>query len=258
MIESIPKPNFWRAPVDNDEGNGMPMFYGQWKLASLYLSHKDFLSSASGPVKSYDPVLQENENSATITFTYVLPTKPVADCKVAYTVYGDGTIETTLSCDIPEGLGSMPEFGMIMKINADYNQLEWYGMGPEETYADRCKGGKLGIYKNQVADNVAHYIVPQETGNKTGVRWAKVTDKRGRGLLFTGDGMNFSALPWTPHEMENARHPYELPAVHYTVIRTSLAQMGIAGDDSWGAKTHPEYLLPADGHMEFTFRFRGI
>ena len=104
----------------------------------------------------------------------------------------------------------------------------------------------------------AHYIVPQEPGNKTGVRWAKVTDKRGRGLLFTGDGMNFSALPWTPHEMENARHPYELPAVHYTVIRTSLAQMGIAGDDSWGAKTHPEYLLPADGHMEFTFRFRGI
>lgn len=258
MIESIPKPNFWRAPVDNDEGNGMPMFYGQWKLASLYLSHKDFLSSASGPVKSYDPVLQENENSATITFTYVLPTKPVADCKVAYTVYGDGTIETTLSCDIPEGLGSMPEFGMIMKINADYNQLEWYGMGPEETYADRCKGGKLGIYKNQVADNVARYIVPQETGNKTGVRWAKVTNKRNRGLLFTGDGMNFSALPWTPHEMENARHPYELPAVHYTVIRTSLAQMGIAGDDSWGAKTHPEYLLPADGHMEFTFRFRGI
>ena len=152
----------------------------------------------------------------------------------------------------------MPEFGMIMKINADYNQLEWYGMGPAETYADRCKGAKLGIYRNQISDNVADYIVPQETGNKIGVRWAKVTDRKGRGFLFTGDNMNFSALPWTPHEMENARHPYELPQVHYTVIRTALMQMGIAGDDSWGAPTHPEYLIHADKRLTFTFRFRGI
>ena len=258
MIESMPKPNFWRAPVDNDEGNGMPMTHGQWKLASLYLSHKDFISSAQGFCQSIDPTLEEHENSATITYTYILPTKPAARCQVAYTVYGDGTIETTLSYDPVEGLGDMPEFGMIMKISADYDQVEWYGMGPAETYADRCRGAKLGIYKNEVSDNIADYIVPQETGNKTGVRWAKVTDKLGRGLLFEGDNMNFSVLPWTPHEMENARHPYELPEVHYTVIRTALAQMGIAGDDSWGSKTHSEYLLPSDKRMIFTFRFKGI
>ena len=119
-------------------------------------------------------------------------------------------------------------------------------------------GAKLGIYRNQVSDNVADYIVPQETGNKVGVRWAKVTDKRGRGLLFEGDSMSFSALPWTPHEMENARHPYELPQIHYTVIRAAMMQMGIAGDDSWGSPTHPEYLIHADKRLEFTFRFRGI
>ena len=253
MIESIPKPNFWRAPIDNDEGNQMMARYGQWKLASLYPSHKDFETNAPE-----SPLVEETGNSVTVTFRYHLATKPVSHCSVAYTVYGDGTIETTLSYDPIAELGDMPEFGMIMKINADYNQVEWYGMGPAETYADRQKGAKLGIYKNTVIDNLARYMVPQECGNKVGVRWAKVTDRRGRGLLFEGDCINFSALPWTPHEMENARHPFELPQIHYTVIRASMQQMGIAGDNSWGARVHPEYLLDISKKMTFTFRFRGI
>ena len=253
MIESIPKPNFWRAPVDNDEGNLMTARYGQWKIASLYQSHKDFELNVW-----HLPDLEENENSATVTFHYNLATKPVSHCSVAYTVYGDGTIETTLSYDPVAELGDMPEFGMIMKIRADYDQVEWYGMGPAETYEDRQKGAKLGIYKNTVTDNLARYMVPQECGNKVGIRWAKVTDRRGRGLLFEGDSINFSALPWTPHEMENARHPFELPPIHYTVIRASMQQMGIAGDDSWGSRTHPEYLLDVSKKMTFTFRFRGI
>ncbi|MGN1166907.1 MAG: glycoside hydrolase family 2 TIM barrel-domain containing protein [Lachnospiraceae bacterium] len=253
MLESIVKPNFWRAPVDNDEGNQMMARYGQWKLASLYLSHKDFETNAWD-----DPTVEENDHSVTVTFRYHLPTKPITHCLVAYTVYGDGTIETTLSYDPVAELGDMPEFGMMLKINADYNQVEWYGMGPSETYVDRVKGAKLGIYKNQVEDNVARYMVPQECGNKIGVRWAKVTDRRGRGLLFEGDSISFSALPWTPHEIENARHPYELPQIHYTVIRAAMQQMGVAGDDSWGARTHPEYLLDVSKKMSFTFRFRGI
>ncbi len=260
LIEGIPKPNFWRAPVDNDEGNGMAMVYGQWKLASLYLSHKGYpVPGQTGfAFAAKDPEVEIQEHSVSITYTYALPTAPAASCQVTYTVYGDGTIETTLAYEPVPGLPPMPEFGMMMKLNADYNRLEWYGLGPCETYADRCKGAKLGIYKNLVHENVADYIVPQETGNKVGVRWAKVTDQKGRGLLFEGDKMYFSALPWTPHEMECARHPYELPQVHYTVIRAAQMQMGIAGDDSWGAPTHPEYLLPADKKMEFTFRFRGI
>lgn len=81
-------------------------------------------------------------------------------------------------------------------------------------------------------------------------------------MLFEMDGqsgpMMFSALPWTPHEMENAKHPYELPEVHYTVVRAALGQMGVGGDDSWGSRTHPEYLLDAGEKMEFAFSFRGI
>jgi beta-galactosidase len=152
----------------------------------------------------------------------------------------------------------MPEFGILMKMDADYDHLEWYGNGPEETYADRLQGAKLGLYRNKVADNMARYMVPQECGNKTEVRYAKVTDAKGRGIIFAGDKMSFSALPYTPHEMENAMHAYELPQVHYTVIRTALAQMGIAGDDSWHARTHEEYLIPVDKKLEFTFCFKGI
>ncbi|KAI4440510.1 DUF4981 domain-containing protein [Schaedlerella arabinosiphila] len=253
MLESMLKPNFWRAPVDNDEGNQMMARYGQWKLASLYASHKDSETNRCG-----DVVVVEHEGSVDITFLYHLPTRPATSCKVLYTVYGDGTVETTLSYDPVKELGDMPEFGMILKMNADYDHVQWYGMGPAETYTDRCEGSRLGIYENKVMDNVARYMVPQECGNKVGVRWAKVTDRRGRGLLFEGDSMSFSALPWTPHEMENARHPYELPQVHYTVIRAAMQQMGIAGDDSWGARPLPEYLLDTSKKMSFTFRFRGI
>ena len=206
----------------------------------------------------YEPKLEVKEHSAVVSFTYYLPTTPQAECELSYEVFADGTIETVLSYEPVKELGDMPEFGMIFKFDADYNQVTWYGMGPEETYVDRNKGAKLGIYQNKVEENMAKYLVPQECGNKTGVRWAKVTDRKGRGMLFKGDKMEFSALPYTPHEIENAAHPFELPKVHYTVVRASMQQMGIGGDDSWGAKTHPEYLLDVSRKKEFKFSFKGI
>ena len=253
MIEKIPMPNFWRAPVDNDNGSMAPGRYAQWKIASMYISHRN-----GGMFDNVPTTVEETEHSVTITYTYYMPTTPAAKCQVAYTVYGDGTVETKLTYDPVEGLPDMPEFGMMFKLNADYDNVEWYGYGPEETYADRRHGAKLGIYKNKVADNMAKYLVPQECGNKVGVRYAKVTDDRGRGLLFSGDELSFSALPYTPHELENAAHPYELPQVHYTVVRVALAQMGVGGDDSWGAWVHPEYHIDVTKPLEFTFRFRGI
>ena len=260
MIEAIPKPNFWRAPTDNDNGNFMPARYAQWKIASLYLTHKDYHESTYARILK--PELEVNGNTATVTFTYILPTTPEGKCTLSYEVDGEGKVKTTLSYDPVKELGDMPEFGVMFKINADYDHLEWYGLGPAETYADRQKGAKLGIYRNLVKDNMASYIVPQECGAKVGVRYVKVTDRKGRGMLFEMDEksgpMMFSALPYTPHEVENARHPYELPEVHYTVIRAAMGQMGIAGDDSWGSPTHPEYLLKSDEKMEFSFSFKGI
>ena len=256
MIESIPKPNFWRAPIDNDCGNLMQMRYAQWKIASMYLNFKDYRDGIY--VGGHQPQLEVKEHSAVVSYTYVMPTTPMAECHISYEVFGDGRVKTTLTYDPVKELGDMPEFGVMFKFNADYDHVEWYGLGEAETYADRKHGAKLGIYQNLVEDNMAKYMVPQECGNKVGVRWASVTDRKGRGMLFTGDAMEFSALPYTPHEMENAMHPFELPQVHYTVVRVSKQQMGIAGDDSWGAKPLPEYLIKTDEKMEFTFTFKGI
>ena len=260
MIEAIPKPNFWRAPTDNDCGNLMGMRYGQWKIASMYLSHKDFRKGPYGPGNV--PEVEVNEKTVKVTYTYLMPTTPTSECKLSYEVFGDGRVKTTLTYDPVKELGDMPEFGVIFKFNADYDRVEWYGLGETETYSDRKKGAKLGIYANKVADNMARYMVPQECGAKEEVRWAKVTDRKGRGMLFEMDENNgpmmFSALPYTPHEMENAMHPYELPEVHYTVVRAAKGQMGIGGDDSWGARTHEEYLLKTDKKMEFSFVFKGI
>ena len=260
MIEAIPKPNFWRAPTDNDCGNLMGMRYGQWKLASMYLSHKDFRKGPYGPGNV--PEVEVNEKTVKVTYTYLMPTTPTSECKLSYEVFGDGRVKTTLTYDPVKELGDMPEFGVIFKFNADYDRVEWYGLGETETYSDRKKGAKLGIYANKVADNMARYMVPQECGAKEEVRWAKVTDRKGRGMLFEMDENNgpmmFSALPYTPHEMENAMHPYELPEVHYTVVRVAKDQMGVGGDDSWGARTHEEYLLKTDKKMEFSFVFKGL
>ena len=258
MIEAISKPNFWRAPTDNDCGNLMQMRYAQWKVASMYLSHKEYRKGAYGP--SNLPQAEETDHSVKVTFTYLMPTTPASECQLTYEVFGDGKVKTTLTYDPVKELGDMPEFGVIFKFNADYNNVQWYGLGEAETYADRKKGAKLGIYQNKIVDNIARYMVPQECGAKEEVRWAKVTDRKGRGMYFemAEEPMMFSALPYTPHEMENAMHPYELPQIHYTVVRVAKGQMGIGGDDSWGAYTHQEYLLNADGKMEFSFSFKGI
>ena len=273
MIEAIPKPNFWRAPTDNDCGNLMPMRYAQWKIASMYATHKEYRISQSfttpedhkefrhgiyGPANV--PEVEMKEHSVVVSFRYFLPTTPASDCVLSYEVYGDGKVKTTLTYDPVEGLPDMPEFGVMFKFNADYDHVKWYGLGEAETYTDRKHGAKLGIYENLVSDNMAAYMVPQECGAKEEVRWATVTDRKGRGMLFEmeGEPMMFSALPYTPHEMENAMHPYELPQIHYTVVRVAKAQMGIGGDDSWGAFTHPEYLLDAEKKMEFCFSFKGI
>ena len=253
LPNTIPLPNFWRTPTNNDSGNMMPQRYAQWKIASMYVTTRQDQRFADT-----SPRVEKNDNNIAITYTYFMPTTPQSSCEVTYRVFGDGTIETTLSYDPVKELGDMPEFGMMFKLDADYDTVKWYGLGPQETYEDRQHGGKYGVYENKVADNVAEYLVPQESGNKCRVRYAKVMDKKGRGMLFFGDELSFSALPYTPHELENAAHHFELPPVHYTVVRVAKKQMGVGGDDSWGAHTHPEYLLDASEKMEFTFCFRGI
>ncbi|MCD7717680.1 MAG: DUF4981 domain-containing protein [Lachnospiraceae bacterium] len=260
LLKSGPRPDFWRALTDNDNGAAAAVRYGQWKLASLYATVKNPDPSGTDGTSENPLKLEVKKDCAVIRYTYWLPIAPPASCELEYRVYGDGTIQAHLHYDPIEGLAEMPLFGVSMKLDADYDRIEWYGLGPEETYCDREAGAKLGIYRSTARESMAKYLVPQECGNKTGVRWAKVTDMRGHGLLFWSDaaGMEFSALPYTSHELENAAHAYELPPVYYTVVRAALGQMGVGGDDSWGSRPHEEYRLRADQPLDFTFCLRGI
>lgn len=253
LFETIPMPNFWRAPVDNDAGSCMQQRYAQWKIASLYITPKSrdrFEDSA--------PKVEEFPDSVKLTFTYYMPTTPESQCKVSYRVFADGTVETALNYDPVKELSDMPEFGMMFRMDADYEEIEWYGLGEMETYADRKHGAKLGVYHSKAAENMAEYLVPQECGNKCDVRYVKVTNKKKRGIIFEGDELSVNVLPYTPHEVENASHSYELPPIHHTIVRIAEQQMGVGGDDSWGSHVHPEYLVDVSGRKEFTFRFRGI
>lgn len=125
-------------PTDNDRGNGMPQRYAQWKIASLYASVKGTPQLAR---KNAHPVPRENgDGSVSIDYTYALATVPAAQCSLRYTVYPCGTVRVALSYDPVSGLGDMPEFGVMMKLDADYHRVRYYGLGPEENYSDRCRG----------------------------------------------------------------------------------------------------------------------
>ena len=254
LLKAIPQPSFWRAPTANDRGCKAPARFAQWKIASLYPLNQnpDGLRPDEQAWK-----VERGEDWVEIAYTYDLPTAPRTSCRLAYRVFADGTVETALSSDAPKVLGPAPEFGVMLKMDADFHRVRWYGPGPEETYCDRKQGGRLGVWESTAEAGLGPNLVPQECGNHTDVRWASVTGEDGLGLMFEGDRMEFSALPWTPHELENAAHPHELPAVHHTVVRVSAMQMGLGGDDSWGARPRPEYLLPEEA-MTFRFRFRGV
>ncbi len=256
MLKAPLMPNFWRAPINNDYGNGMPQRYAQWKLASMYV--RAGLEADSAKKNRESMPRREADGSVSFEMIYDLPTSPKASCRVLYRVHPCGKLDVCMTYDPVKELGDMPEFGMITKLDADYNRVRYFGLGPEENYIDRRKGARLGIFEYTAEENFTPYLLPQECGNRTGVRWAEVTDDRGRGLkIFLEEG-EFSALPWTPHEIENAAHGFELPRPAYTVLKMSRMQMGVGGDDSWGARTHPEYLIDVSGPLEFRFSLKGI
>ena len=266
LLEDVVTPNFWRAPTDNDRGYGMEQKAGFWKLASLYSTITR-------------PTVERLENGdVTVTYVYTYSGSPEIKCDVVYTVSRNGTIRVDQTMDATGVNKLLPEFSMIFKVKADYDNFTWYGLGPDETYADRKRGGRLGVYSSTVGENFANYPRPQESGAHQHVRWARVTNSQGRGLLFTSNpdgrtfvdeqgeeitseikgGLSFSALHYSPHEIENARHHYELPNVHYTYIRAASEQLGVGGDDSWGAQVHPEYRLDTTKPLRNSFSFRGV
>lgn len=246
------EPNYWRAPTDNDRGNAMPQRQGIWELASLHrlTDHSGFKAEQIGPgVVRITATAKLAAGDATQTNTY--------------TICGDGSIEVETSFNPgTTPLPPLPRFGMQARVSGELRNVEWFGRGPQENYSDRKLGSAVGIYRNTVENLWFGYVEPQETGNRTDVRWVTLTDSKGFGLKVTGLPLiNFSAWPFRASELEHEKWPVNLGHKHSAEIEYSdditlnvdYGQMGVGGDDSWGAPIHGEFMLPA---RNYSYRFR--
>ncbi|HUC92845.1 MAG TPA: glycoside hydrolase family 2 TIM barrel-domain containing protein [Paenibacillus sp.] len=248
LIAAPPAPLFWRAATDNDKGTAMGFEAGAWLAASLAR-------------RCVGVGLQAEAGRATVTFDYRFSISSEVRVSIAYTVFADGAIRVRTHYKGAAGLPDLPILAVSFKLSADYDQSEWYAMGPEENYIDRAHGARLGIFRRKVSELPSRYLVPQESGNRTGVRSVKVTDGEGLGLEIKAAPdapIECNLSPYTAFDLENAAHPWELPNVHYTVVTVAGRQMGVGGDDSWGAPVHKEYRIPADREMAFEFYLSAV
>ena len=187
----------------------------------------------------------------TIRANYTLPDGQTLP--IDFAIDGAGRCDITMTWQGERA--EVPEFGLLFPLRRELTEVSYLGLGPRETTADRTAGGKMGVWNYNVRQDFAQYtpVYPQECGSRTGVYHAAVTGSI-PGIGFAGDGMTFSALPYTPHELENARHLYELPHDdNKTVVRCALFQRGVGGDNSWGAKPHADACFAVEEGMTFSF-----
>ncbi len=247
LIQSPLRPDFWRAPIDNDRGRGMDKTQGVWKTA-----HEN--------VKVDEIKVEENAGRVVITANMLL-----TDVKVRwttrYTVLNTGEVLVAAEfvprkTDLPK----LPRLGMQMILPAGFDKITWLGPGPQETYIDR-KDARVGRYCGAVAEQFCKdYVEPGETGNKVDVRWAALQNKQGIGLLVISDpaqNVGLNACHYTANDIASAEHPFELPERDHVVLNVDLKQQGVGGDDSWGAWPHEQYLIPCEA-QSYRFRLRPI
>jgi beta-galactosidase len=245
MLAGPLRPDFWRAPNDNDRGSDMTKRLGIWRDAHRFLSVRSFRNEtpARGIVRL---VLQADLASVGARYD------------VTYTVYGTGDLVVEASFDPGDAkLPHLPRFGMQAKLVPGFEQLTWYGPGPEETYVDR-RDRPVGVYATTVADNYFRYSQPQETGNKVEARWAALTNTSGAGLLAAGlPLLSVNALNHSAEDMDQAGHHHEMTPRTETYLNLDAKQMGLGGDDSWGALPLEKYRIKA-APMSYRFRLRPI
>ncbi|MFC3491008.1 glycoside hydrolase family 2 TIM barrel-domain containing protein [Glycomyces rhizosphaerae] len=249
LINSGPVPNFWRAPTDNDRGNGHPSRNGTWRGAG-----------ANRTVTSVG-LQRPSDRSARITVSGTLPTSTQSTYTTVYTVYGNGEIKVDNT--LHPGSGSLPyipEVGTILLLPGALEQLRYYGRGPQENHWDRNSGTDVGVYSSTVSEQWTGYIRPQENGNKTDVRWVALTDGSGRGLLAAGEPLlEVNASHFTPEDLSGStRHDYQLTRRGEVVLRLNHRQMGVGGDNSWGAQTHDQYKLFPNRDYRYTYRLKPL
>jgi beta-galactosidase/beta-glucuronidase len=238
-----PRLNIWRAPTEND----VHMAVG-WRQAGF-----DRLEQR---VSSVDMEVTPQAVHLVVEVTlagYSLP--PAMRCTYRYTIYGSGDV-TIGSRVIPsEELPELPRVGLQMCLPGDFDFMRWYGRGPHENYPDRKESALVGVYSGLVQEQYYPYIMPQDNGNKTDVRWVTLTNRHGIGLLAAGEELlNVSAHHYRPEDLDAARHTYELSRRDETILNLDYRQSGL-GSNSCGPGPLPQYII-APEEMSFTVRLR--
>jgi hypothetical protein len=272
VLRTGPSPNFWRAPVDNDYGNGHQLRTAAWweasasrRLRRFSARFADERSSVQSPFGRSDSYKTLGGGTADIRTTnapvapgsvvveaeWDLP--PVASSvRFEYIVGIDGTVVvgsrfTPGDQPVPE----LPRFGTTMELPGGVDAAVWYGRGPQENYIDRQTGAAVGLYRSAIADLPFPYERPQETGTRTDTRWVALTNRgSGIGLMVVGlPTFEFSAYPYALGDFDGGakktqRHSIDLTRRDFVTLNIDEAQMGLGGDNSWGALPHREYRIP--------------
>ncbi len=235
-------PNFWKRPNNNQWGSQFPERHAVWRGAGETLQLSEILSKTNNDFQSLEGEYKFAELDAKYQLRYTFESEGRIRVSARYTP-GNNLEAATL-----------PRFGMKLAIPKQYNGVTWYGRGPHETYWDRKTGGEIGIYRDTVDDWNHPYLRSQDVGNRTDVRWAVFVDEAGKGFKVVGaKPLSVSAWPFSLVDLEAARHPHELPRRDFNVVHIDDKLHGVGGDDSWGARTHPEYTLPSDETHEVEF-----
>lgn len=245
LIAAPARPNFWRAPTDNDRGNKMQDRCAAWDWATSRCQLNLCVSQTQMSV-------QQHQTNSRCT-GYLWDTN--STCTVDVVDSESAQVRVTFTLDAGTTASEIPRIGMQFGLIQDLDQVTWFGRGPHESYWDRKTGAAFGRYSAN-ADELWHsYARPQENGNRADVYWVEFTDKYGDGIRITSDEhlLNFSVWPYTMEDLENAKHINDLPARDFWTINIDHQQMGVGGDTSWGAKTHPEYTLPSGKTYSYSF-----
>lgn len=249
LIQSnMVRPVFYRPSIDNDGGNDYNYETSSWLGASLFS-------------KIVDCIVSDKENSVTVSFTYSLFENTDTAVKLTYEIVNEGL---NIHYEYIPGnkTGELTMHGLMFKLPKSYEFVEYYGKGPEENYIDRNEGAKIGAFEYDVKDNLSEYSIPQASGNRTGTRYLRMKERHHEEASFSisslSDPFEFSALPYSFLEIEQARHPFELSNSQYTHLTLAGIERGVGGDDSWGAPTLEEYRVSAEEGFKFSIRITSV
>ncbi len=245
LIGSELAPDFWRAPTDNDFGNGMPTRCNVYRTA--------------GANRELKNIKVEEKGNTVVVIADLLLKDIQSDYQLVYTMNGDGSLQIDVSYQAgSDDLPDMPRFGMLVRLSGDYDQFSYYGRGPRENYNDRNSASFLGIYSGDVADQYYPYIRPQENGYKTDIRWMALTNKEGVGLkveglqALSGSALHFESADFDPGLTKKQQHAADVHPRSDVFLHIDLEQCGVGGDNSWGAWTHKQYRLEEN---EYSYSF---